>query len=112
MPVIPGETPCLKCVFSNYDRETFKDVVKGVLSPTVNVIGAMQSLEVVKFILGSKDRLVNSFISYNGLKQELKKILIQFNKEGMRFCFLGGQYLNGVFIFSYSLPHEILTFAF
>lgn len=73
MLIKPTKTPCLACLFPDYDYKNSKETTKGVLSPAVNIIGAMQSMEAVKIILGIGELLDNCFLSYDSLNHSLKK---------------------------------------
>jgi adenylyltransferase/sulfurtransferase len=56
MTIIPGETPCLRCVFeaSPGPGEVGTCETAGVLGPTVNVIASYQSAEALKLLAGKK----------------------------------------------------------
>ncbi len=59
MTIIPGETPCLRCVFeaSPGPGEVGTCETAGVLGPVVNLIASYQSLEALKFLTGKKQAL-------------------------------------------------------
>jgi molybdopterin-synthase adenylyltransferase len=57
MAVIPGETPCLRCV---WNRPTGPGLAltcdtAGVIAPAPFVIGSLQSVEAIKILTGSKE---------------------------------------------------------
>lgn len=58
MPVIPGETACLRCVFPSMASGggATCDTV-GVLGPLISVIGGVAATEGVKILVGAQDRL-------------------------------------------------------
>lgn len=79
MTIIPNKTPCLCCIFPNYENEIQKAVLKGVVSPAVNAIGSIQAMEAVKVILEFKKLLTSSFLSYDGINMVFKKISVEQN---------------------------------
>ncbi len=77
--VIKPTTACLRCFLSDTDTEN--KVSKGVLSPAVSTIGAIQSMEAAKQILQIGEPLENILLVYNGLKNEFKHLKITKNAE-------------------------------
>ena len=80
LTVTPGTGPCLRCLFPGGIQEKEPKKPFGVIGPTPGVIGAMQALEVLKYILGlavSNEGLV----TYDGLNLSLEKVAIQANPE-------------------------------
>jgi adenylyltransferase/sulfurtransferase len=61
--IIPGKTPCLKCIFPKPPpKEVFP-----VVGATPGVIGTVQATEVIKYLLGSGDLLTNRIFVWDGL---------------------------------------------
>jgi adenylyltransferase/sulfurtransferase len=62
--IIPGKTPCIKCLY--------KDVLPGKI-PVVGVIpaviGCIQATEVIKYVVGMGELLINRLLIYDGLGQ-------------------------------------------
>lgn len=56
MTVIPGETPCLRCVFEAAPApgETGTCETAGVLAPAVNIVASYQATEALKLLSGNK----------------------------------------------------------
>lgn len=79
LTIIPGRSSCLNCLFDTYDTDKKGDI--GVISPTVNVISSIQSMEAVKFLLGIEDLLVDTLLTYDGIKQEFRKIKLNKRKN-------------------------------
>jgi molybdopterin-synthase adenylyltransferase len=69
--VIPGRSACLSCIVPESDGAS--TTVKGVLSPAVSTIASIQSMEVLKIIIGTGELLTNQLLTYDGKKQEFKK---------------------------------------
>jgi molybdopterin-synthase adenylyltransferase len=61
--IIPGKTPCLKCIFPKAPpKEVFP-----VVGATPGVIGTVQATEVIKYLLKSGDLLTNRLFIWDGL---------------------------------------------
>ncbi len=54
MAIIPGQTPCLRCLFPNppsaHELQTCDTA--GVLGPGANIIGAFQAMQAIKILVG------------------------------------------------------------
>jgi adenylyltransferase/sulfurtransferase len=66
--IIPGRTPCIKCLY--------KDVIQGKI-PVVGVIpaviGCIQATEVIKYIVGIGELLINRLLIYDGFGQKFSE---------------------------------------
>ena len=64
MPIIPGETACLRCVFENAPPPEMNPTcdTAGVLGPIVNVVASIQAIEAIKLLIGAKDDVTRSLI--------------------------------------------------
>lgn len=61
--VIPGKSPCLKCIFPKAPpQEVFPAV-----GATAGVIGSVQATEAIKYLLGSGDLLTGRILVWDGL---------------------------------------------
>jgi molybdopterin/thiamine biosynthesis adenylyltransferase len=68
--IIPGKTPCLKCIFPKAPpKEIFP-----VVGATPGVIGTVQATEVLKFLLGSGDLLTGRLFIWDGLAGRAEEI--------------------------------------
>ena len=74
--IIPDKSACLNCLFPNSQTAY---VIKGVISPAVSTIASIEAMEAVKYLLGFDGLLINQLLTYNGLKQEYKKIKLAKN---------------------------------
>jgi adenylyltransferase/sulfurtransferase len=74
---IPGKTACLACMYS-HSPESSKFPVLGV---TPGIIGVLQATEVIKYILGMGDMLMNRLLVYDGLDLKFKEFQIKRNPE-------------------------------
>jgi len=57
MPVLPGETPCMRCVFDTAPPPEMSPTcdTAGVIGPAVNVIASLQAVEAIKILIGRRD---------------------------------------------------------
>ena len=68
--ILPGETPCLKCIFPKAPpKEVFP-----VVGATPGVIGAVQATEVIKYFLKSGDLLTSRLFIWDGLLAHAEEI--------------------------------------
>ena len=74
--ILPGKTFCLACVFEGLPvKGTFP-----VLGATPGVIGSLQAMEAVKYLAGTSQNLNSELLTWDGLKQEFRKVKLQRNK--------------------------------
>ena len=59
MPVIPGETPCLRCLFEEAPPPDMNPTcdTAGVLAMTVSIVANLQCVEAMKILLGKSEDL-------------------------------------------------------
>jgi molybdopterin/thiamine biosynthesis adenylyltransferase len=64
MTIVPGETPCLRCVFEAAPApgEAGTCETAGVLSPIVNIVASFQVAEAIKLLTGKRDKLNRELI--------------------------------------------------
>src|SRR5271155_3697958 len=65
MTILPGETPCLRCVFEAAPApgEAGTCETAGVLGPIVNIVASFQAAEALKILTGRRDK-VNRELTY------------------------------------------------
>ncbi len=64
MTILPGETPCLRCVFEAAPApgEAGTCETAGVLGPVVNIIASIQATEALKILAGRRDKINRELI--------------------------------------------------
>lgn len=79
MTVLPGESACYRCLFpvvpDDDDLPTCQTA--GVVGSVVGVVGALQGVEAIKFILGQGDLLVNRLLTYDALAARWRAVPIR-----------------------------------
>jgi len=61
--IVPGETPCLECMFHNADDATIPTCeTVGVIPPIINIIASIQVNETLEIILKGKPLLSNKIL--------------------------------------------------
>jgi len=73
--IIPGMTPCLKCIFPKAPpMEVFP-----VVGVTPGIIGTVQANEVIKYLLGSGELLMNRLFIWDGMLAHAEEICVEKN---------------------------------
>ncbi len=81
--VIPGKTPCLRCIFPI--RKPREKRVIPVVSTTPGILGVLEANEVIKYILGIGDILSNKLLVYNGLYNMFE--IVEINISDCSICY-------------------------
>ena len=68
MPIVPGETACLACVFETAPEAGSLPTCEtaGVLGAAVVVVAGVQTTETMKLLVGARERLIPGLIRYDG----------------------------------------------
>jgi len=76
MTYVPGEGPCYRCVFREPPPPDAVPTCRqaGVIGAIGGIIGSLQAMETVKFIIGKGDLLTGFLLTYDALKMEFRKI--------------------------------------
>lgn len=71
--IIPGQTPCLRCIFQEAPpREVFP-----VLGTAPGVIGCIQAAETLKYLTGLGQLLTNRLLIYDGLTTSFTEVKLR-----------------------------------
>lgn len=78
MVILPGETPCLRCVFEAAPApgEAGTCETAGVLSPIVNIVSSLQATEAIKILTGNKDQVCRELIYLDVWENITKRIKV------------------------------------
>ena len=76
MTYVPGEGPCYRCVFKNPPPKDAVPTCKqaGVIGAMGGVIGSLQAMEAIKYIIGKGNLLTGKLLTYDALKMEFHTI--------------------------------------
>jgi molybdopterin/thiamine biosynthesis adenylyltransferase len=75
---IPGETPCIHCIFP---YEIKKRGTIGVIGPAPGVVASLQTMEALKIILGMKGLLKGRLLYFSGVEMSFREIKIEKNPD-------------------------------
>jgi len=66
MNVLPGKTACLSCIFPAHPQGTVETCdTAGILNAAVNLVGSLQAAEALKFLVGARDRMRRTLLSFD-----------------------------------------------
>lgn len=79
MPILPGETPCLRCVFDEAPPPEMNPTcdTAGVIGPAVNVVASLQAVEAIKILTGRRDEITRRLISVDVWSSRLTQLNVQ-----------------------------------
>lgn len=79
MPVIPGETACLRCVFESAPPPELSPTcdTAGVIAPAVNVVASLQCVEAFKLLMGRRDAVNRALASIDVWTGRVAQLKIQ-----------------------------------
>jgi len=72
LTVVPGDSPCLECLFPGPDRRGEREI--GVPGPLPGVIASLQALEAIKLILGAGSPLMGRLLLFRGLDMTFREV--------------------------------------
>jgi len=82
MTIIPGKSPCLRCLFPGgiTDKQNSRHPAFGVVGTTPGILGTLQAVEVMKIILGLPV-FTEGMLVVDTLNQTMEKVEIKQNKN-------------------------------
>lgn len=78
MTYVPGQGPCYRCVFKNPPPKDAVPTCKqaGVVGAMGGVIGSLQAMEAIKYIVGKGELLTGKLLTYDALNQDFRKVML------------------------------------
>ncbi|MBP5596886.1 MAG: thiazole biosynthesis adenylyltransferase ThiF [Pseudobutyrivibrio sp.] len=88
MTYVPGEGPCYRCVFKNPPPKDAVPTCKqaGVIGAMGGVIGSLQAMEAVKYIVGVGKLLTGYLLTYDAVNQEFRKVKLPSDTSKCPVC--------------------------
>ena len=67
LPILPGETPCLRCVFEQSPPPEMNPTcdTAGILGPVVSIVAAHQAIEAIKILTGHPEALDRRLLQFD-----------------------------------------------
>lgn len=84
MTVLPGQSPCLRCLFQDVPEEKAKGAggeENGVLGCAAGVIGAIQALEAVKYLVGAGELLAGRVLTFDAAIMRFRIVELPVDKR-------------------------------
>ena len=84
MTIVPGRTPCLRCVFESPPPPGTTPTcdTAGVLAPAVNLVASLQVAEALKILTGRLDRVNRSLVSLDVWRNSWRRLEIESSRTG------------------------------
>ncbi|MFI5107718.1 MAG: ThiF family adenylyltransferase [Terriglobales bacterium] len=87
MDILPGETACLACVFPAPPRGVVETCdTSGILNSAVNLAASVQATEALKLLVGARDRLRRTLLSFDVWTNERSEISTARPRAGCQTC--------------------------
>jgi molybdopterin/thiamine biosynthesis adenylyltransferase len=87
MTIVPGETACLACIFPDCPGGLVATCdTSGILNSAVNLIASIASTEALKLLVGARDRLRRTLLSWDAWTNEHSEISTAKRRSGCRAC--------------------------
>jgi adenylyltransferase/sulfurtransferase len=97
MNIIPGETACLSCVFPAAPTGIVETCdTAGILNSAVNLFASIEATESLKFLVGARDRVRRTLLSYDLWSNERSEMSVAKPRPDCDTCQRHDfRYLNG-----------------
>ena len=88
MTIIPGETPCLRCIFEEMPDAGSSPTcdTAGVIMPIIASVSGVQVTEAIKFLVGNRDSLHGSILQIDVWQNDWRKIKLSKPNADCRAC--------------------------
>jgi molybdopterin/thiamine biosynthesis adenylyltransferase len=85
--ILPGETACLACMFPESPRGIVETCeTAGILNSAVNLVASISATEALKFLVGARDKLRRTLLSWDVWFNERAEIAANKPHPGCRAC--------------------------
>lgn len=91
MTYVPGQGPCYRCIFEEIPPAgTVGNCVQlGVMGAMVGIIGTIQAMEALKYLLGIGELLTGKLLTVDGLTMNFRKVNF---RQGRKDCPVCGEH--------------------
>lgn len=93
MTYVPQKGPCYRCIFEDIPEEGSIPSCReaGVLGVMAGIIGSLQGLEALKYLLGIGELMTGRMLVFNGLSMKFREVPFRHPSPSCRVC---GQYAD------------------
>lgn len=88
MTYVPDRGPCYRCIFTEPPEKGAVPTGRqaGVVGAAVGVIGSMQAMEAIKYLLGAGELLTGCLLTYDALTSEFRRVKLPDRVSDCRAC--------------------------
>ena len=88
MTYVPGQGPCYRCIFGDVPPEDAVPTCKqvGIIGAVAGVIGSLQAMEAVKYLIGRGDLLTGCLLTFDAMTMEWRKGRLPADTSGCAVC--------------------------
>ena len=88
MTIIPDVTPCLRCIFPEPPQVGGHETcdTAGILSPTIGIAAACQTMDVLKFLSGNQDKISRTLLTFDLWNTESNRLALGDKSEECNCC--------------------------
>lgn len=88
MTYVPGKGPCYRCIFKEAPPEGAVPGCKevGIIGAMAGVIGSLQAMEAIKYLLGAGELLTGRLLTYNALHNEFRTVKLPMHVPDCPVC--------------------------
>lgn len=86
MTYIPNDKPCYRCIFEEIPQDVPNCSQAGVIGAIAGIIGSIQALEAIKYLLGIGELLTGKIFIFDGLTMKTRAAKFSHKNEHCRVC--------------------------
>lgn len=86
MTYVPGNKPCYRCIFEEIPQDVPNCSQAGVIGAIAGIIGSIQALEAIKYLLGIGELLTGKIFIFDGLTMKTRITGFSHKNESCRVC--------------------------
>lgn len=88
MTYVPGEYPCYRCIFEEIPEDGAAPNCSqaGIIGALAGIIGSVQALEAIKYVLGAGEMLTGKMMIFDGLSMKMRIVSYNNKNSACRVC--------------------------